>query len=142
MPGATGTVLTFPKSHCKDGFTPEAKQWLAVEDNSYIRAKSDGSGTDADVVGLVIDVTSTTVSIVQLGSFVPLRRLGSLLQLQALTTCSGFLSTGGGFSDEPGTGWSRKLFTLPMPPGRLVEASLDTVYVCLEVGTAESLAAP
>lgn len=141
MPGATGVTIAVNRSDLTSGYTPKVGDWLCLEAGRYSLAGTD-TAAKACVVGSVYELTATTVRVVQIGSFVPLKTLGTLAELQALTSPVAYLATNGRAADRPTGVYSRRLFTIPIPVGSLTAALLESVYVFLECDSASVTPAP
>jgi hypothetical protein len=101
-------------------------------------AAVDTSLAASNVVGLILVANSDKSGIIAgIGSRIPLRYLGSLASIQALSTQSGFLAhTAGAFGDVTTTAgrYVRQLFTISKPIGRLVTADLTDLAITIESG--------
>ncbi len=135
MPGATGVTISVNRSDLFVGYVPKVGDWLCISGGRYALAGTD-SAEKACVVGAVYEITATSARVVLIGSFVPLKAVGSLAELQALTSPVAYLAPNGRAGDRPAGAFSRRLFTVPVPVGNLTAALLDSLYVLVECDTA------
>lgn len=131
MPGATGVVVVLRRTELATGYTPQVRDWLASDGQVYKLADT-ASRDGATVLGLVLEVTATVVRMVLVGSFVPLKALGTLAELRGLASPLAFLSATGRIGDQPSGSFVRRLFTVPIPLQLLTDSHLDSIYVQIE----------